>query len=105
MVATEAAVMDALQTVTDPHMKVSLPEMGMIRRVNISEQGAVKVDVLMPCVGCPAWEMMLMDIKKTVGELSGVTSVKAKVVYDKVWDRDDMSDESRIVAREHGYVI
>ena len=104
-IVTEAAVRDALKSVTDPHMKVSLPDMGMIKEVHISDAGAVKVDLTMPCVGCPAWEMMQIDIKKAVGALPGVSSVKAKVVWDKVWDRDDMSDSGRILAKEHGYVI
>jgi len=37
-VVTEAAVAEVLNGVMDPHMNVSLPDMGMVRRITVSER-------------------------------------------------------------------
>ena len=52
---TEAAIAEVLQGVMDPHMNVSLPDMGMVRRISVSDMGDVDVGLVFPCVGCPAW--------------------------------------------------
>ena len=51
---TEAAVAEVLNGVMDPHMNVSLPDMGMVRRITVSTEGDVDVGLVFPCVGCPA---------------------------------------------------
>lgn len=102
---TEAAVRGALDTVMDPHMNVSLPDMGMVRRVETSDDGTVEVGLVFPCVGCPAWDLIQTDIKKTVGALPGVKRVKVKVEWHHEWNRNDITADARIIAKEHGYII
>ncbi len=104
MVVNRQSVQDALGTVMDPHMNVSLPDMGMVRRVDI-EAGVVEVGLVFPCVGCPAWDLIQSDIKRTVGALDGVERVKVKVEWNHQWNRDDIAPDARLIAREHGYII
>jgi len=75
-VVTEGAVAEVLNGVMDPHMNVSLPDMGMVRRITVSEDGDVDVGLVFPCVGCPAWDLIQNDIKRSVGALAGVRSTK-----------------------------
>ncbi|MFK7732959.1 MAG: metal-sulfur cluster assembly factor [Pseudomonadales bacterium] len=102
---TEASVREALNTVMDPHMNVSLPDMGMVRRVDVDSHGVVEVGLVFPCVGCPAWDLIQADIKKTVGELANVKRVKVKVEWHHEWNRNDITPDARIIAKEHGYII
>ena len=76
---SETAVREALTRVMDPHMNVSLPDMGMVRRVDIDAEGCVDVGLVFPCVGCPAWDLIQAELKQTVGEVAGVSRVKVKV--------------------------
>ncbi len=102
---SETAVRQALDTVMDPHMNVSLPDMGMVRRVDVSEDGLVDVGLVFPCVGCPAWDLIQAELKETVGAVEGVNRVKVKIEWGHEWNRDDIAPEARIIAREHGYCI
>ena len=86
-------------------MNVSLPDMGMVRRVDVSESGDVEVGLVFPCVGCPAWDLIQTDIKKSVGRLDGVGRVKVMIEWQHEWNRDDIVPEARLIAKEHGYVI
>ena len=96
---------DALTRVMDPHMNVSLPDMGMVRRVDIDDDGLVDVGLVFPCVGCPAWDLIQAELKQTVGAVEGVSRVKVKIEWNHEWSRNDIAPEARIIAREHGYCI
>ncbi len=102
---SEAAVREALTRVMDPHMNVSLQDMGMVRRVDIDTDGCVDVGLVFPCVGCPAWDLIQAELKQTVGEVDGVSRVKVKIEWSHEWNRNDIAPEARIIAREHGYCI
>ncbi len=102
---SESEVRTALNGVMDPHMNVSLPDMGMVRRVDIDAQGVVNVGLVFPCVGCPAWDLIQAELKQTVGEVEGVSRVKVKIEWNHEWNRNDIAPEARIIAREHGYCI
>ena len=86
-------------------MNVSLPDMGMVRRVDIEDDGLVDVGLVFPCVGCPAWDLIQAELKETVGAVEGVSSVKVRIEWNHEWSRDDIAPEARIIAREHGYCI
>ena len=102
---SEAAVQEALGRVMDPHMNVSLPDMGMVRRVDIGADGLVDVGLVFPCVGCPAWDLIQAELKQEVGAVEGVSRVKVKVEWNHEWNRNDIAPDARIIAREHGYCI
>ena len=102
---SEAAVQEALGRVMDPHMNVSLPDMGMVRRVDIAADGLVDVGLVFPCVGCPAWDLIQAELKQEVGAVEGVSRVKVKVEWNHEWNRNDIAPDARIIAREHGYCI
>jgi len=98
-------VNDALKKVIDPHMSINLDEMGMIREVKINGEGVAKVGIVLPCIGCPALELMRADIKREVSEIAGITAVKVKTLWGEKWDRENISEEGRKNAATHGYVI
>lgn len=102
---TAQRVYDALEGVLDPHMKVSLREMGMLRRVEVGADGRVEVGITFPCIGCPAFEVIQADIKRAVSELEDVGAVRVKVDWEARWRREDMAESARERARTHGYRI
>ena len=102
---TRQRVFDALEAVLDPHMKVSLREMGMLHRVEVGEDGCVEVGITFPCIGCPAFDLIQADIKRAVSALEGSRTVRVKVDWDAKWRREDMADSARERARTHGYSI
>ena len=102
---SEAEVWEALNQVMDPHMNVSLPDMGMVRRIDIDADGLVDVGLVFPCVGCPAWDLIQAELKQEVGAVEGVSRVKVKIEWHHEWNRNDIAPDARIIAREHGYCI
>src|SRR3546814_6984401 len=93
---SEAAFMSALVTVIDPHLNISVVEMRMIRAVKVSTNGSVSVEMVFPCIGCPAWSMMQNDIRDAVSEVPGVTSASVKVVWDEPWKKSEDRKNTRL---------
>jgi metal-sulfur cluster biosynthetic enzyme len=97
----EARLWDLVDEVPDPHIPVSLVEMGMIYDITVDE-GDVAVEMTFPCMGCPAYDMIQDDIRGICRPEAGVESVTIEVVWDPVWSKDMLTPEVREKMRESG---
>ena len=65
----------ALATVNDPEIKRPITELGMVESVDISDDGLVRVTVLLTVAGCPLKDTINRDVTTAVGAVDGVTGV------------------------------
>lgn len=99
--AFEAELWDALDGIPDPHIPVSLVEMGMIYGV-VAEDGRVSVELTYPCMGCPAYDMIQNDVRSCLRVVDGVEAVDVEVVWDPPWSKERLSSGVREEMREAG---
>lgn len=85
------AITAALATVEDPEIRRPMTEIGMIKDIAISPDGAVKVEVYLTVAGCPMRTEITERVTRAVSEVAGVTSVQVEL--------DVMSDEQREALR------
>lgn len=88
---TQEAVLEALSRVDDPEIRRPITDLGMVSSVEISEEGAVRVGVLLTVAGCPLKDTITSDTQREVGAVEGVTSVSV--------DMGVMTDEQRAELR------
>ena len=89
------AVNAALATVQDPEINRPLPELGMVKDVQIGvggDPGAVRIEVYLTVAGCPMRETITNRVTQAVSAVPGVTSVQVGL--------DVMSDEQRTELRK-----
>ena len=89
------AVNAALATVQDPEINRPLPDLGMVKDVQIGvggDPGAVRVEVYLTVAGCPMRETITNRVTTAVSAVPGVTSVQVGL--------DVMSDEQRAELRK-----
>jgi FeS assembly SUF system protein len=89
-------IVKALKTVFDPEIPADIYELGLIYRVDISEDGAVSIDMTLTAPGCPVAGEMPIWVQNAVSAVPGVSDVKVNMVFDPPWDQSRMSDEARI---------
>jgi ATP-binding protein involved in chromosome partitioning len=65
----------ALATVNDPEIKRPITELGMVDTVEVAEDGAVQVRVLLTVAGCPLKDTINRDVTAAVSGVEGVTRV------------------------------
>lgn len=105
VVVTEAAVRQALSTVTDPHVPVSLERMAMLRGIAISAAGAVTVELGIPCLSCPGVSMLKEQITRAVEAIPGASSVTVREGWHHRWTADMVDDQTRNYMRRYGVQI
>ncbi|MGH8969622.1 MAG: Mrp/NBP35 family ATP-binding protein [Actinomycetes bacterium] len=82
-----AAVHAALATVNDPEIRRPITDLGMVKSVDLADDGTVRVGIFLTVSGCPMRDTITREVTAAV---SGVDSVGAVEV-----DLDVMSAEQR----------
>jgi ATP-binding protein involved in chromosome partitioning len=72
---TRDQVNDALRAVIDPELRRSIVDLGMVRSIEIGEDGRVEVMVSLTTPGCPIRSHFERAVADNVGALDGVTGV------------------------------
>jgi FeS assembly SUF system protein len=90
-------IVNALKTVYDPEIPADIYELGLIYKIDISDDKAVNVDMTLTTPNCPSAQELPLMVENAVASVPGVREVKVEVVWDPPWDPSRMSDEARVV--------
>ena len=85
----------ALATVNDPEIKRPITELGMVESVDISEEGLVRVIVLLTVAGCPLKDTINRDVTAAVTAVDGVTGVDLTLGVMTAEQRSGLQDTLR----------
>jgi radical SAM protein len=102
-VVTEAQVVEALSTVLDPELGMSVVELGLVYGIVIRD-GAVAVTMTLTTPGCPIHDSMSDWAREAVMRIPGVESVEVKMTFDPPWtpDRIQLGSDNRRLLRGGG---
>ncbi|MDO5727256.1 MAG: Mrp/NBP35 family ATP-binding protein [Bowdeniella nasicola] len=78
-VPTTAAVEAELAGVMDPEIKRPITEMGMVREVQVHDDGRVVVGIDLTTKGCPLKDTIAADVRDAVSKLDGVSAVEVQM--------------------------
>ena len=97
-----AVVREAAGGVPDPELPViSLAQLGMVHDVVVESDGRVVVELLPTFSGCPATDMMSLDVQAAVREAAGI-DVGVRWLFSPVWGSDRISVEGHARLKEFG---
>jgi ATP-binding protein involved in chromosome partitioning len=80
------AIRDALTAVIDPELRENIVELGMVRSIDIADDGAVAVMVSLTTPGCPIRSHFQNGVTQAVASVEGVTRVD--VSFDVLTDQE-----------------
>jgi FeS assembly SUF system protein len=89
-------LIEAFKTVFDPEIPVDIYELGLIYKVDVSDDRDVAVDMTLTAPGCPVAGEMPGWVEDAVRAISEVRNVKVDLVFDPPWDPSRMSDEAKL---------
>ena len=90
-------IVSALKTVYDPEIPADIYELGLIYKIDIADDRAVKLDMSLTSPNCPAAQELPIMVENAVASVGGVKEAKVSVVWEPPWDPSRMSDEARLV--------
>ena len=90
------AVIAALKTVYDPEIPADIYELGLIYRIDISDERFITIDMTLTAPGCPVAGEMPGWVENAVGAVEGVSGVQVSMTFDPPWTPDRMSEEAQV---------
>ena len=95
-------VWDVLETVMDPEVPaLSVVDLGIVRDVDVTEDGTVTVSITPTYSGCPAMHVIEDDIVSALHD-AGWPNVNVRAVYSPAWTTDWISPEARQKLEAYG---
>ncbi|MER9336451.1 SUF system Fe-S cluster assembly protein [Mesorhizobium sp. M0293] len=89
-------IVSALKTVYDPEIPADIYELGLIYKIDIEDNRAVKIDMTLTAPGCPVAGEMPGWVENAVGAVEGVSGVEVNMTFDPPWSPDRMSEEAQV---------
>jgi FeS assembly SUF system protein len=89
-------LIEAFKTVFDPEIPVDIYELGLIYKVDVSDERDVAVDMTLTAPGCPVAGEMPGWVEDAILYIPDVRHIKVDLVFDPPWDPSRMSDEAKL---------
>ena len=89
-------LIEAFKSVFDPEIPVDIYELGLIYRVDVSDDKDVVVDMTLTAPGCPVAGEMPGWVHDAVMGVEGIRSCVVNLVFEPPWDPSKMSDEAKL---------
>lgn len=105
----EKKIWSILEKITDPEVPVlSILDLGIVRNVILHQNtppaggdGGIEVIITPTYSGCPAMDMIAMNIRLALLE-NGFNNVRVTTVLSPAWTTDWMSEEGKKKLKEYG---
>jgi len=89
-------LIEKLKTVYDPEIPVDIYELGLVYKVDVSDDRDVLVEMTLTAPGCPVAGEMPGWVEEAIKQIDGVGKVTVELVFDPPWDPSRMSDEAKL---------
>ena len=92
----EERIIAMLKTVYDPEIPVNIYDLGLIYKIDLQDDGDVRIDMTLTAPNCPAADFIMEDVSQKVDSVEGVNSSVINLVFEPEWDKDMMSEEAKL---------
>ena len=89
-------LIEKLKTVYDPEIPVDIYELGLVYKVDVSDDRDVAIDMTLTAPGCPVAGSMPEWVENAVRHHGGVESVKVELVWEPPWTPERMSMRAKL---------
>lgn len=96
----EGLVLDALRTCFDPEIPVNIVDLGLVYVCKVhpltSDANKVEIRFTLTAPGCGMGAVLKGDIESKLKQISGISEVDVQGVLEPVWDKNMMSEASKL---------
>ena len=85
----EEKIVSMLKTVFDPEIPVNVYDLGLIYKIDVSDQGEASIDMTLTAPNCPAADFIMEDVRQKVESIDGVTSATINLSSNRVGQGHD----------------
>ena len=89
-------VINEIKKIYDPEIPVNIYELGLIYKIEISNENKVNVDMTLTSPNCPVAESLPKQVKENIMKIEGVSDVILNLVWEPPWDKSRMSEAAKL---------
>ena len=89
-------VVAEIKKIYDPEIPVNIYELGLIYKIEISDEKKVNIEMTLTSPNCPVAEILPKMVKNNVLKIEEVSDVDLKLVWSPPWTKDMMSEASKL---------
>ncbi|MGM0605169.1 MAG: 1,2-phenylacetyl-CoA epoxidase subunit PaaD [Halobacteriota archaeon] len=107
----EGAIWDALATVQDPEMPVSVVDLGLIYDVSVDRSDGegrdlrATIEMTLTYSGCPARDVLVHDVERAAATVPSVADVDVRLRYSPPWNVEMVTEDGRDALRRFGVSV
>ena len=89
-------IVEALQSVYDPEIPVSIYELGLIYDIKIKKNNDIGIIMTLTTPHCPEAQTIPEKVADVVSLVKGVNEVKVKITWEPPWTQDKMTEAAKL---------
>ena len=97
---SEEQILTRLRAVVDPELGDDIVDLGMVRGVEVSAAGDVRLEIALTIAGCPLRAQIERDVRGSVGAVPGVRTIELSMAQMNAAERSALMARARQRARE-----
>lgn len=91
----EVEIYDALKTVIDPEIGINIIDLGLVYKIEYSEEKGIQLDVTLSTKGCPMADIIMDDINNTLKEKFPDKKLDIQLVWEPAWSSDFVTPDGK----------
>ena len=92
----EERIVAMLKTVYDPEIPVNVYDLGLIYKIDVTDENDVTIDMTLTAPNCPAADFIMEDVRQKIESIDGVRTATINLVFEPEWNKDMMSEEAKL---------
>ena len=89
-------IIEEIKKIYDPEIPVNIYELGLIYKIEISDEKNVNIEMTLTSPNCPVAESLPKMVKDNVLKIEEVSDVELKLVWSPPWTKDMMSEAAKL---------
>ncbi|HWT57659.1 MAG TPA: metal-sulfur cluster assembly factor [Rhizobium sp.] len=88
--ASKSTILAALRAIEDPELGTDVVALGLVYGIEISDDGAVRIEMTTTTRFCPASAFLAEAVKARTEGIDGVSAASVDLVYEPAWSPEMM---------------
>ena len=92
----EEKIVAMLKTVYDPEIPVNIYDLGLIYKIDVTDNNDAILDMTLTAPNCPAADFIMEDVRQKIESIEEIQTATVNFVFEPEWDKDMMSEEAKL---------
>ncbi|HEX2863598.1 MAG TPA: iron-sulfur cluster assembly protein [Deinococcales bacterium] len=97
--------LEALKVVKDPEIPVNIVDLGLVYKLDVSDEGVADVEMTLTSIGCPIQDLIQADVELALMRVPGITQVNVEFVWTPPWIPGRMTEDGKRQMRMFGFNV